>query len=68
MKVYRHYKGGIYTVIGIATHSETEEQLVVYKNEEGRLFVRPHDMFFETIEIDGKLVKRFEEIKDKAAQ
>ncbi len=59
---YRHYKGGEYQVIGVARHSETEEQLVVYRPlyGEGDLWVRPLDMFLETVEVDGRPVPRFE--------
>jgi hypothetical protein len=58
---YRHYKGGEYEVVGVARHSETEEELVVYRPlyGEGDLWVRPLDMFVETVEIDGKAVPRF---------
>lgn len=58
---YRHYKGGEYEVIGVARHSETHEPLVVYRplyNTTG-WWVRPHGMFFETIELDGQQVPRF---------
>jgi len=58
---YRHYKGLDYEVIGVARHSETLEPLVVYRplyNASG-LWVRPHAMFFEEIEIDGKRQLRF---------
>ncbi|HET7794243.1 MAG TPA: DUF1653 domain-containing protein [Rhizobacter sp.] len=61
---YRHYKGGEYEVIGAARHSETLEPLVVYRplyNRSG-LWVRPHAMFFESIEIDGVLQPRFQRI------
>ena len=59
---YRHFKGKEYEVLGIARHSETEEPLVVYRAlyGEGGLWVRPAKMFFETIERDGKAIKRFE--------
>ncbi len=59
---YRHYKGKDYTVIGAARHSETEEELVVYRQEYGDhgLWVRPKAMFMETVEIDGQTVPRFE--------
>ena len=59
---YRHYKGNEYTVIGVARHSETEEQLVVYRQEYGEhgLWVRPKDMFLETVEVDDRMVPRFE--------
>ena len=58
---YRHYKGGEYEVIGVARHSETLEPLVVYRplyNATG-WWVRPHAMFFEHIEVDGRLQPRF---------
>jgi hypothetical protein len=52
---YRHYKGRAYTVLGVARHSETQEELIVYRQEYGdfSLWVRPLAMFLETIEIDG---------------
>ncbi len=56
---YRHFKGNIYEVIGIATHSETLENLVIYRNEKGDIWARPIDMWNETIERDGKTLKRF---------
>ena len=58
---YRHYKGLDYEVIGVARHSETEEELVVYRTLYGdfSLWVRPLAMFTEEIEIDGRRVKRF---------
>ena len=63
---YRHYKGKEYQVIGIAKHSETEEDLVVYRALYGTcgLWVRPAKMFDEKIEIEGKLISRFERIDD----
>jgi hypothetical protein len=59
---YRHYKGNEYIVLGIARHSETEEELVVYRQDYGArgLWVRPLAMFLETIELDGQRVPRFE--------
>ncbi|OGI16249.1 MAG: hypothetical protein A3E38_02770 [Candidatus Moranbacteria bacterium RIFCSPHIGHO2_12_FULL_54_9] len=66
---YRHYKGKEYEVIGVAKHSETLEDLVVYRalydSEEfgdKALWVRPQAMFLEEIEIDGKKALRFEYI------
>jgi hypothetical protein len=60
---YQHYKGKHYEVIGIAKHSETLEELVVYKalyqTEGENLWVRPLKMFTENIMLDGKLVPRF---------
>jgi len=61
---YRHYKGDQYEVIGFAKHSETLEDMVVYKALYGdRLtWVRPLSMWENPIEVDGKAVKRFEYI------
>jgi len=61
---YRHYKGNEYTVLGVARHSETEETLVVYRQEYGDrgLWVRPLSMFAESVEIGGRSVPRFERI------
>ncbi|WP_210505730.1 DUF1653 domain-containing protein [Naasia sp. SYSU D00057] len=58
---YRHYKGNLYEVLGVARHSETEEQLVVYRAlyGEGGLWVRPLAMFQEPVPVDGGLVPRF---------
>lgn len=58
---YRHYKGGEYTVLGVARHSETEESLVVYRPEYGEraLWVRPLSMFVETVETREGRVPRF---------
>ncbi len=59
---YRHYKGQTYQVIGVAKHSETEEDVVVYRAlyGEGGLWVRPLEMFREKVEIGGKSIPRFE--------
>lgn len=61
---YRHYKGGEYEVVGIARHSETEEQLVVYRclYDNASLWVRPLSMFIEKILIEGREVARFSPI------
>ena len=58
---YRHYKGKDYIVLGVAKHSETEEELVVYRTDYGdrSLWVRPLVMFQETVEIDGQPRPRF---------
>ena len=64
---YKHYKGNYYEVIGIAKHSETLEDLVVYKAlyehpdfGKNQLFVRPFNMFMENVLINGKKIPRFE--------
>ena len=61
---YRHYKGGEYEVIGVARHSETNQPMVVYRplcNTTG-WWVRPHAMFFESVNTDGVTRLRFEPI------
>lgn len=62
---YRHYKGNEYTVIGTARHSETLEELVVYRQEYGDhgLWVRPKTMFLETVQIEGQQVPRFQALR-----
>jgi hypothetical protein len=64
--LYKHYKGNMYEVIGIAKHSETLEEMVVYKatyqEEPYNMWVRPKAMFLEKIEINGKLIERFSKI------
>ena len=58
---YRHYKGNDYEVIGVATHSETREPMVVYRPLYGEmgLWVRPLAMFMEEVTVEGKTVPRF---------
>ena len=60
---YQHYKGKQYKVIGVAKHSETLEELVVYEamyQKEGEnLWVRPIKMFTEYVEFEGKTIQRF---------
>ncbi|MDR4494580.1 MAG: DUF1653 domain-containing protein [Nitrospirales bacterium] len=64
---YRHYKGNYYQVIGVAKHSETDEELVVYRALYGtfELWVRPLTMFTEHVEGNGNLVSRFEFVEDR---
>lgn len=70
---YRHYKGKEYRVLGVAKHSETMEDLVIYEalydNEVAKLWARPLQMFVEEVEVKGpvkdgvnKKVPRFEYI------
>ena len=58
---YRHFKGKEYEVLGVARHSETEEELVVYRALYGdfSLWVLPVSMWNETVERDGKTFRRF---------
>jgi hypothetical protein len=67
--IYRHYKGNRYEVIGFAKHSETLEDMVLYKALYGDhgTWVRPLSMWGNLIEVDGKTVKRFEYVGDNKA-
>ena len=62
--IYRHFKGNMYEVIGVAKHSETLEEMVIYKAlyGEGGMWVRPAFMWEEMVEKDGKEVRRFEPV------
>ncbi|MBE6763879.1 MAG: DUF1653 domain-containing protein [Ruminococcaceae bacterium] len=61
---YRHFKGNEYEVIAVAKHSETLEEMVVYKAlyGEGGIWVRPASMWNETVTHNGQPVRRFEKI------
>jgi len=63
---YRHFKGNEYEVIGVAKHSETLEEMVVYRAlyGEGGIWVRPVAMWDETVERDGKTYQRFTLIEE----
>ena len=60
--IYRHYKGNEYEVIALAKHSETEEEMVVYRALYGEygIWVRPYEMFVEELDRDGVKVPRFQ--------
>jgi hypothetical protein len=62
---YRHYKGGEYEVLGVARHSETDEEMVVYRPLYGerRLWARPKAMFCEMVTVEGQQVPRFRQIQ-----
>lgn len=61
---YRHFKGNLYEVIGVARHSETQEEMVVYRALYGEygLWVRPAAMWTETVDRDGYYGPRFQYI------
>jgi len=64
--IYKHYKNQKYKVICEATHSETEEKVVVYQCLYGdfSMWVRPKEMFLEHLEVNGSQVPRFEFVSE----
>ncbi|MEI7621370.1 MAG: DUF1653 domain-containing protein [Candidatus Moraniibacteriota bacterium] len=65
--IYKHYKGGEYRILGVAKHSETLEELVVYQALYGNadIWVRPVEMFLEVVIFENKKVPRFLFLKEK---
>ncbi len=64
--IYKHYKGNLYQVFHLATHSETREKVVVYQclYDDYSMWVRPYEMFIETVTLEsGQVVPRFEFLK-----
>ena len=63
---YRHYKGNDYDVLGVAKHSETDEEFVVYRALYGErgLWIRPAAMFLETVLVEGSPRPRFQRLSD----
>ena len=68
---YNHYKNHLVRVIGIALHSETKEELVIYEKladykdyKKGQLWARPKNMFLEDVTVDGVSVPRFKLLED----
>lgn len=59
--LYEHYSGKLYRVLGVCRHSETLEEMVVYQQFYGDhgLWVRPKEMFFEEVEVEGQKQPRF---------
>ncbi len=67
--LYQHYKGPFYEVLALAKHSETEEDMVVYRALYGErgVWVRPLSMFNETVMVDGQPVARFAKVAEQTA-
>lgn len=63
-RYFRHFKGGLYKLVGTVYHSETLEEMVAYQALYGemKIWVRPRDMFFSTVCHDGNTIERFKEI------
>ena len=68
--IYRHYKGNLYEVVGFAKHSETLEDMVIYKARYGEreTWVRPRSMWDNPIAFNGRTVKRFEFVGEAMAE
>lgn len=63
--IYKHFKGGKYEVLTLATHHETKEQVVVYQSlEDGKVYIREAAMFSELVEKEGQKIPRYERISD----
>jgi hypothetical protein len=67
--LYRHYKGTIYRVLGVGCHTEVHEYYVVYAPAEPKggipqMWLRPYEMFIESVEVDGKTIPRFKRLED----
>lgn len=65
--IYQHYKGNYYEVLGVGCHTETREYFVVYrplykKQASPNIWIRPYQMFIETIEKDGQTIPRFKKV------
>ncbi len=60
--IYQHFKGGKYEALFLAKHSETQEEMVVYRNEKGEVWVRPRAMWDEYVERDGYSGSRFTKV------
>ena len=67
---YRHYKGTEYLVIGTGLHTETLEELVIYRDihDETKIWVRPARMFTETVKMNNATCKRFVKITHQGGQ
>jgi hypothetical protein len=65
---YRHFKGGLYTIVGFAAHTETYDMLVIYTDSRGYHWARPAGMFIDTVPLHSnsdQLVPRFEKVGDR---
>lgn len=63
--VYQSYKGNLYMIMGRAIHTETTEEMVIYKSDGEVVFVRPLHLFMQDVEINGKKVARYQKVWDK---
>ena len=66
---YKHYKGNEYEVLGVGRHTEADDYFVVYratipKDGMPEIWVRPYEMFVETVKVDGRMIPRFQKVGD----
>lgn len=59
MQKYRHYKGGLYELVCIATLESDLSEMIVYRAADGSIWTRPKEVFFELVEVGGQSVPRF---------
>ncbi|MBE6122822.1 MAG: DUF1653 domain-containing protein [Solobacterium sp.] len=62
---YRHFKGNEYTVIAVGKHTETLEEMVVYRDDDGKTWIRPKADFEAAVTRDGKTFERFAMLKEE---
>jgi hypothetical protein len=55
----KHYKGGLYTIIGIGRHTENDERLVAFTDSKGIMKFRPFNIFFGYVMVEGQEVERY---------
>ena len=62
-EIYKHYKGGTYEIISMATHTEIQEKMVVYKSLSfGSIYVRPYEEWIKPVEVEGGSKTRFRKV------
>lgn len=59
MQKFRHYKGGLYELVCVATLESDLSEMIVYRAANGSIWARPKDVFFELVDVDGQQVPRF---------
>jgi len=63
--IYESYKGNLYMIMGRAIHTETHEEMVIYKSDGEVVFVRPLMKFLDTVKVDHLEIPRFKKVWDK---
>ncbi|HJV45556.1 MAG TPA: DUF1653 domain-containing protein [Bacillota bacterium] len=63
--VYESFKGNLYLIIGRAIHTDTREEMVIYKSDGEVMFVRPLSNFIDSVQVEDKILPRFKKVWDK---